>query len=67
MIEEVCNDIAGVPAFLQKLSAAAHAFRHRLQLCIDIGGRQVESVSFVMLEGPASVNAKIQMAPQVFE
>ena len=45
-IETVCDEIRGDPDFLDKLAAASRAFRHRLQKCIDIGGRQVESGRF---------------------
>jgi hypothetical protein len=44
-IEEMCTDIRGDPAFLQKPSSAARALR-RLQRCIAIAGRQVESGRF---------------------
>jgi hypothetical protein len=42
-IENVCDEIRGHPDFLDKLSSASRAFRHRLERCIAIGGRQVES------------------------
>jgi hypothetical protein len=45
-IENVYVEIRGDPDFLDKLSSASRAFRHRLEHCIAIGGRQVESGRF---------------------
>jgi hypothetical protein len=46
IIENVCDEIRGDPDFLNKLTAASQAFRSRIQWCIDIGGRQLESGRF---------------------
>jgi hypothetical protein len=37
----------GDPSFFDKLASASRAFRHRLQRCIDIEGRQVEMAGFM--------------------